>query len=203
MDLKAVPSGQTTLLRASLLDALASLIPPEVVHLGKRLERLSEDTEDVQLYFDDGTTVRADVVVGCDGIRSRVKESMQQLPGQSGRQQPRYSGMYAYRAVLDMERAVEAVGDHRARVSSLYVGDGAYGISYPTMRAKKVNIGIYVFSEKWDCDLWIRPARKEDMQRDTANLGRYIQSLVEVCDYSFLLFPPFSSLLVFLFAYCS
>lgn len=186
MDLKALPSGQTTLRRANFLDALAALIPPEIVHLGKRLDRAVEDAGGVQLYFDDGSAVRADVVVGCDGIRSRVKESF--LPGDSGLHWPRYSGMYAYRAVLDMEEMVQAVGDRRARVSSMYFGDGAYGISYPIMRAQKVNVGVYVLSETWDYDAWVRPAKKEDMRRDVSNLGRYVQSLVEVCTLPFILF---------------
>lgn len=179
MDLKALPSGQTTLRRSSFLDALVALIPREIVHFGKRLERLVERGDGVELYFDDGNIVRADVVLGCDGIKSKVKESM--LPEEARLAQPRYSGMYGYRAVLDMEDMVEAVGDQRARVSTLYLGDGAYGISYPIMRAKKVNVGVYILSEKWDHESWVRPAERKDMERDTEHMGRYVKALVEVC----------------------
>ncbi|KAJ5211579.1 uncharacterized protein N7498_003225 [Penicillium cinerascens] len=177
MDLKALPSGQTTLRRADFLDALVRLVPREIVHFGKRLESLAEGGDGVLLKFDDGTTVSADVVIGCDGIRSKVKESM--LPEESKRTQPRYSGMYGYRAVLDMKDMVDAVGDQRARVSTMYIGEGAYGISYPIMRAQKVNVGVYILSEKWDCDTWVRKANREDMVRDTENMGRYVKSLVE------------------------
>lgn len=185
MDLKALPSGQTTLRRADFLDALVSLVPREIVHFGKRLESLVEDGDDVQLKFDDGTTVSAEVVIGCDGIRSKVKESM--LPEESKRTQPRYSGMYGYRAVLDMKDMVDAVGDQRARVSTMYIGEGAYGISYPIMRAQKVNVGVYILSEKWDCDTWVRKASREDMVRDTEKMGRYVKSLVEVGEVPFRL----------------
>ncbi|KAJ5989550.1 hypothetical protein N7481_004760 [Penicillium waksmanii] len=177
MDLKALPSGQTTLRRANFLDALVRLIPPEIVQFGKRLESLVEGGDGVQLQFDDGTVATADVVVGCDGIKSKVKESM--LPEESQYAQPKYSGMYGYRAVLDMDDMVKAVGDQRARVSTMYIGDGAYGISYPIMRAQKVNVGLYVLSEKWDCDTWVRPAKREEMKRDAESMGRYVKSLVE------------------------
>lgn len=186
MDLKALPSGQTTLRRANFLDALVSLIPPEIVQFGKRLESLVEGGDGVHLRFDDGTLATADVVVGCDGIKSKVKESM--LPEESQYAQPRYSGMYGYRAVLDMEDMVKAVGDQRARVSTMYIGDGAYGISYPIMRAQKVNVGLYVLSEKWDCDTWVRPAKREEMKRDAERMGRYVKSLVEVCASGQLLY---------------
>ncbi|CEJ56610.1 Putative Salicylate hydroxylase [Penicillium brasilianum] len=177
MDLKALPSGQTTLRRADFLEALVGLIPPEIVHFGKRLDKVTEDADGVELVFEDGSSVVADVVVGCDGIKSRVKESM--FPGTSEDTLPRYSGMYGYRAVLDMEDMIEAVGEQRARVSTMYIGDGAYGISYPIMRAKKVNVGLYILSEKWDCETWVRPAKREDMQLDASNMGRYVQSLIE------------------------
>lgn len=178
LDLKALPSGQTTLRRSDFLDALVSLIPPDVVHFGKRLESLVETDEGVKLHFSDGTTVLADMVIGCDGIRSKVKESM--LPEESLIKQPRYSGMYAYRAVLDMDDMVKAVGDQRARVSTMYVGKGKYGISYPIMRARKVNVGLYILSDAWSHDTWVRPAKKEDMLKDAADMGRYVRSLVEV-----------------------
>ncbi|KAJ5167762.1 uncharacterized protein N7482_003356 [Penicillium canariense] len=177
MDLQALPSGQTTLRRANFLDALVGLIPPDIVHFGKRLESLAETADGVDLRFDDGTSVRADVVVGCDGIKSKVKESM--LPEESAQTQPRYSGMYGYRAVLDMEDMIHAVGDQRARVSTMYIGEGAYGISYPMMHAQKVNVGLYILSDRWDCETWVRPAVREDMQRDAQNMGRYVKALVE------------------------
>lgn len=178
MDLKAFPSGQTTLRRANFLEALVNLIPPEIVQFGKRLEKLEETADGVNLHFDDGTIAVGDVVVGCDGIKSKVKESM--LPEESKFKQPQYSGMYAYRAVFDIDEMVQAVGDQRARVSTMYIGDGAYGISYPIMRAQKVNVGLYILNDTWDYDTWVRPAKKEDMLRDASKMGRYWKSLVEV-----------------------
>jgi salicylate hydroxylase len=178
MDLKALPSGQTTLRRADFLAALASLIPKESMNFGKRLERLEETADGVNLSFEDGTSVLADVVVGCDGIRSKVKESM--LLEEHEQTKPQYSGMYCYRGVIDIDTMVEAVGDHRARVSTMYVGKGAYGISYPIMRANKINVGLYKMSEKWDSDAWIRPATKEDMRKDLGHMGEYVNALLKV-----------------------
>ncbi|PWY96142.1 putative salicylate hydroxylase [Aspergillus sclerotioniger CBS 115572] len=159
MDLKALPSGKTTLRCADYLAALVALIPPKIVHFGKRLRRLMETSDKVRLWFEDGTTATADVV-----------ESM--LPDESRVKQPQYSGMYGCRAVFDMEDMVEAVGDQHARVSTMYIGKGAYAISYPIMRAKKVKVGLYILSERWDYEAWVRPANARGM-------GGYVNSLVE------------------------
>lgn len=180
MNLKALPSGQTALRRADFLNALVELVPADIVHFGKRLSSLVENGNGVVLGFEDGEVVIADVVVGCDGIRSRVKECM--LPVESLRTKPVYSGMYGYRAVLEMGDMIDAVGEKRARVATIYVGRGAYAISYPIMRAKLVNVGIYVLSdEDWEYDSWVRPAKREDIERDTRDMGRYVKALVEVC----------------------
>ena len=120
----------------------------------------------------------ADVVVGCDGIRSKVKDSILLEKAESAK--PQFSGMYSYRAVLDMETMVSAVGEQRARVSTMYVGKGAYGISYPIMRAKKVNVGLYKMTDTWDSDTWIRSADKETMQKDLGYMGEYVNALIQV-----------------------
>jgi salicylate hydroxylase len=62
---------------------------------GKRLVSLEETETGVNLSFADDTSVVADVVVGCDGIRSKVKECL--LPEEFEHSKPRYSGMYGYR----------------------------------------------------------------------------------------------------------
>ncbi|KAJ5154711.1 uncharacterized protein N7500_010150 [Penicillium coprophilum] len=178
MNLKALPSGQTALRRADFLNALVELVPAECVHFGKRLRTLVENDDGVVLEFEDGEVINADVVIGCDGIRSRVKECM--IPVESLKTRPVYSGMYGYRAVLEMEEMIAAVGEKRARVATIYVGRGCYAISYPIMRARLVNVGIYVLSDReWEYDSWVRPARREDMERDTRDMGRYVKSLVE------------------------
>ncbi|MDX8144833.1 NAD(P)/FAD-dependent oxidoreductase [Lentzea sp. BCCO 10_0061] len=63
-------SASRITLRQVLLDGLD-------VRFGKRFERY-EQGDDIKLHFDDGTTANCDVLVGADGIRSRVRE--QYLP---------------------------------------------------------------------------------------------------------------------------
>ncbi|KAJ5754012.1 uncharacterized protein N7511_008165 [Penicillium nucicola] len=169
MDLKALPSGQTAVRRADFLRELVGLIPEDIVSFGRRVVGVEEgkdgDGEGVRLVFQDGSVESADVVVGCDGIRSVVKEAM--LGGEEGMVKPVYSGMYGYRAVLDMGDMVDAVGERRARVSTLYIGEGG-----------KVNVGFYVLSPEWEGEGWVRPAKREDMERDAKGMGRLVQALV-------------------------
>ena len=58
--------------RATLRQILLSGLG-DVVHYDKRLERYESGADGVIAYFSDGTTAKADVLVGADGIRSQVR----------------------------------------------------------------------------------------------------------------------------------
>jgi len=62
--------------RTRLQAALISKVPPGIIHLNKRLVSLEDlgEHDGVQLSFQDGTVVVADLVVGADGIRSVVRD---------------------------------------------------------------------------------------------------------------------------------
>ena len=72
-----------TVMRCDLLRALGKAVPAESLMLGSEFEVVGADTDDTQspevstLRFANGTRSRPfDLVVGCDGINSRVRASM-------------------------------------------------------------------------------------------------------------------------------
>ncbi len=85
--------------RADLHDALASILPPDIFHLGKKLAGLEQrgsgcGTGRVTLKFADGTTAEADAVIGADGVHSLVRDII------VGPDEPLHKGRIAYRAVF-------------------------------------------------------------------------------------------------------
>lgn len=57
--------------RTKLQAVLLSGVEPGVIHLSKKLTRVEDrGAAGVELYFKDGTSSVADLVVGADGIRS-------------------------------------------------------------------------------------------------------------------------------------
>jgi 2-polyprenyl-6-methoxyphenol hydroxylase-like FAD-dependent oxidoreductase len=80
--------------RADLHEALASAVPEEAIHLGKKLVGLEQGASQVTLVFADGTRARADAVVGADGVHSVVRDII------VGPDEPIHKGRIAYRAVF-------------------------------------------------------------------------------------------------------
>lgn len=175
-NLQATPLGQTSVHRKHFLDGLLNALPPGKVRWGKSLVNMQETGNGVRMRFEDGEEARADVVIGCDGIHSRVRQCM--LLGEQIR--PQYSGMYAYRAVLDMETMIDAVGDRRARVATMYMGDGGYIVTYPIMHAKQVNVGFFKMSERWDHPTSSRQAGRDEMERDFGHMDDAVRSILRV-----------------------
>ena len=80
--------------RADLHDALASVVPSEIIHLDKNLAGLDQAAGRVTLRFEDGSTASADAVVGADGVHSVVRDIV------VGPDAPIHKGRIAYRAVF-------------------------------------------------------------------------------------------------------
>lgn len=112
--------GQNGVHRAHFLDELVGLLPSNLAQFGKRLQHLEEqDGGKFQLNFEDGTTAQADAVIGCDGIKSRVRRSM--FGDDHPCANPSYTHKYAYRTLADMSDAIATIGEERAQNSFMHV----------------------------------------------------------------------------------
>src|SRR5690606_35294245 len=89
---------QLTMHRADLLTALEAAVPADCIKLGKKVVRIEQADGQVMLDFADGTSETVDALVGADGIHSVVRTAM------LGPEQPQFTGVVAYRAVVPTER---------------------------------------------------------------------------------------------------
>lgn len=84
--------------RADLATLLADALPPERLHVGHKLVDLTQKNERVTARFENGATVEADLLVGADGIHSRVRTLV------FGPERPRFTGCVAWRGLVPAER---------------------------------------------------------------------------------------------------
>ena len=71
---KAPGVGHISAKRPQFLAELVKLIPKDVTHFGKRLQHTQDfGMNGVEMHFTDGSIENADIVAGCDGIRSQLQ----------------------------------------------------------------------------------------------------------------------------------
>ena len=81
--------------RATLISVLVAQLKPGCLRLGTAVENVEQNTDGVRAHLADGQTLDADLLVGADGIRSRVRSHL--FPQLAS---PRYAGFTAWRTVV-------------------------------------------------------------------------------------------------------
>jgi 2-polyprenyl-6-methoxyphenol hydroxylase-like FAD-dependent oxidoreductase len=95
--------------RADLHEALTDVVPAEIIHLNKKLVGLEQDGGPVTLKFADGTTAKADAVIGADGVHSLVREII------IGPDRPLHRGRIAYRSVFKSNLMPKEISNSRTK----------------------------------------------------------------------------------------
>lgn len=164
--------------RGRFLDEMAALVPDGIAKFRKNLVDVKElrgDKEALKLIFEDGGVAFADVVIGCDGIKSATRKYV--MENQSI--EPKFADTYAYRAMVPRDIARNAIGDDLALNGQLYLGYGGYIITYPVEHGDLINMVALKKTKgiEWDKENWLIRATKNEMLSD---LEGYEDNLVQL-----------------------
>ena len=165
--------------RARFLEELVKLVPEDCVTFGKKLTNVEEYDGGVRFEFADGTSENASALIGCDGIKSKVRRSLY------GREyDPTFSGKYAYRGILPMDKAIGLLGEKMARNSQGWMGYGGHVLTMPVERGAALNIQAVHTSPdgQWHDPRWVIPMTDEDKNRDFGNWCREVQGILSLME---------------------
>ncbi|OAA43654.1 Aromatic-ring hydroxylase-like protein [Metarhizium rileyi] len=136
--------------RDHLLEQLIRVLPADTVVFKKRLENISEagNNGKIVLKFADGTTAETDAVIGCDGIKSKIRSIITGPDSTAGK--PTYTHVNSYPTVIPMEKAMAALGEQKARAFHNHLGPDANILHYPVAHGTMCNVTVFVRNdEEW------------------------------------------------------
>lgn len=173
-------TGQATVHRAKFLEEFIKLVPKEVCHFGKRLDRIEElEGGRIRLHFHDASTAEADCVIGADGIHSVVRKH---LLGDDPAANAVFTGSVAYRGLVPMEKAVAEIGEEFATNSFIWCGDGASVTTYPVDEGKTFNIvAINSSYEKWEGPSVVK-ADYSKIAHEFEGWGEHVTKIIKLLD---------------------
>ena len=148
---------QLTIHRADLLAALADVFPTENVQFGKRAEQVVQTGQGIELHFKDGSTHVTDLLIGADGIHSVVRKAL------FGDEQPRFTGVVAYRAVVPVE-SVAHVPNIQAFTKWWGPNPQSQIVTFPLNQGRDIFIFATTAQDSWHEESWTSAGDADELR---------------------------------------
>ena len=166
---------QVTIHRADIIDALSQLFPKEQIQFAKKLKTLKQDSQGVELVFEDGSAVHYDVVIGADGIHSRVRTAL------FGEESPRFTGIVSFRSVVPTERVrhvpeIEAFTKWWGPVPQMQI------VTFPLNQGKDTFVFATVGQDSWAEESWTSEGDVHELQSLYSEFHPHARALLDACD---------------------
>jgi salicylate hydroxylase len=159
--------------RAELLDLLAAAVPKEIVHLDHRCTGLTQRGGRVEVRFQNGAAAQAELVVGADGIHSKVREAI------LGKDQPRFSGHVAYRGLVSADR-VAHLGLEIA--AAAWWGPDHHFVHYFVGAGARYLNWVAVTPGEWRVESWTAKGEVADALKEFAGWHPQVCAMISSVD---------------------
>jgi salicylate hydroxylase len=148
--------------RADLHRLLLDRVPDAVMTLDARCTGVESFEHHAVASFADGTQVEADLIVGADGIKSVVRETL------FGPAPARFTEQIGWRAILPIELVPTSIGPNKSvhidRSEYVgWIGPAGHVICYPIRGGELYNMFVGRVSTEWAEESWTAPSTPQEM----------------------------------------
>lgn len=165
--------------RADMLAALQVTLEarvPDAFRLNSKVTGYSQTPAKATVHLADGRNLDADLVVGADGIHSAIRAQM------IGPDKPRYTGNFAWRAVVPMERLGDLVPPPSGCV---WAGDRKHAVTTRLRGGTLANFVGVVEQPDWTEESWSAEGSREQALKDFADWHPVVRGLIGNADNMF------------------
>lgn len=163
-------------------DLLAVLLEA-VKHLGNcylytnhKLVSIDECDSKVTLHFENGDSSDGDIVVGADGIHSKVREDI------LGLDNPRFTGNVAWRAVIPSSSVSEGLIPPTATV---WTGNKKHAVTYYLRDGELINFVGIIEQKNWKKESWTEEGAPDELVGEFAEFCVPIRSVLKNVTHCF------------------
>lgn len=142
---------------------------PDAIRLGAKAIGFTQDAEGVEVELEGGERVRGDLLIGADGVHSRVRRAM------FGPSDAQFTGCVAWRGLIPREKLPEHL---HANVGTNWIGPGAHVIHYPLREGKLINFVGIVERSDWQVESWTERGSIEECLNDFKHWHEDVQRMI-------------------------
>jgi salicylate hydroxylase len=158
---------------------------PAALHLDRKCVSVMQDGGGVTVAFEKGEAVRAPIVIGADGVQSRVRAAL------FGADRPEFTGIVAWRGLIPRERVPAGV---KMDVGTNWVGPGGHCVHYPVRGGALLNFVGLLERDDWRVESWTVQGTIDEFAHDFRGWHADVQAMIRSVDvpYKWALFarPP-------------
>ncbi|MFL2769701.1 MAG: FAD-dependent monooxygenase [Rhodospirillaceae bacterium] len=143
---------------------------PGCMVLGHTFKNYKETKSGIEVNFTNGKSITCDVVIGADGIRSCVRESL------FGPEDPKFTGNVAYRGLVDKG---DLANDVITPASGVAIAPRKAFTRYLVRNGEVLNFVAFVRRDGWDEEGWSIPATRKELLDEFGDWHPRIRALIE------------------------
>lgn len=122
-------------------------------------------------------TVAELLVIGCDGIRSRVRQLV--VGEDNPASYPHYTHKYALRGLIPMTEAVAALGEAKCATRFMHLGYNAHLLTFPVALGSLMNVVAFVSDpQEWPHEQMTSVASKQEAVEAFKDFGPTVRAVV-------------------------
>jgi salicylate hydroxylase len=157
---------------AVLLDAVRRAAP-DAIRAGNGCTGFDQTSGGVTLHLANCERATGDVLIGADGVHSRIRHQM------FGDGRARFTGIMVWRGLVPMERLPP---HQRQLVGNNWIGVGGHVVTYPLRRGEILNFVAAIERDDWRVESWTEPGTTEECLRDLAPWHEDVQTIIRLID---------------------
>jgi salicylate hydroxylase len=143
-------------LHGLLADAVR-ILKPDAIRLNRRLAAVSQTETEVEARFESGDSVRADYLIGADGIHSKVRACL------FGADKPEFTGCVAWRGLVPMDKLPPHISQ---MLGTNWLGPHGHVLHYPVRRGELMNFISFVERDDWQVESWVTQGSTGELAND-------------------------------------
>ena len=159
-------------LHAALVRAVQHMAP-SAIEVNAKVTHVQEHGFGASLYFDDGRTETADLIIGADGIKSVVRQFV------IGSDEPHFTGQVAWRCTVPISRIAPAL--RTDLVSTIWCGPKNHAVTYYLRNGELLNFVGCVERDDRD-ESWTARRPWEELNADYAGWHPMVRAVVDNVD---------------------
>src|SRR5262245_29027139 len=158
-----------------LADAVRGL-KPSAIKLGRRCVGVTQTNAQAEVRFETGETAQVAIVIGADGIHSKVRESL------FGTDKAEFTGCVAWRGLVPMDLLPSHIA---TTVGTNWIGPNGHVLHYPVRCGEIMNFISMIERDDWRIESWTAQGSTEELANDFRGWHSDVHAIIQNIDTPF------------------